>query len=125
MHIRLVNNSQQWRYMRGSQETRWLWISSSRGRKEYSLLYQEHLPLVVPRQVHTINQYSTVYSCSLCYPLTCISLVLFRLIFQVLCSRQMNCGVKAYRKLPALLSMMHSSWPLGERSMEQKARCGP
>lgn len=46
---RLVNISPQWRSRRGSQEIRWLWISSSRGRRGSSLPYLELLPLVVPR----------------------------------------------------------------------------
>lgn len=46
---RLVRNSQWWWSRRGSQEMRWRWISSSRGRKGSSLVYLELLPLDVLR----------------------------------------------------------------------------
>lgn len=48
----------------------------------------------------------------------------FRLISQVLCSRQRIWRVKVYRRLLVSLSMMHLSWQPGERSMEQMARYG-
>lgn len=46
---RLVRHSRLWRSRRESQGTRWLWISSSRGRRGSSLPYLELLPLAAPR----------------------------------------------------------------------------
>lgn len=122
---RLVNISQQWRSRRGSQEIRWLWISSSRGRRGSSLLYQGLLPLDAPRLSYYLHLRCPAHmSQSQCDRWPCICLVAFRLISLVLCSKPRTWRVKAYRRLLAFRSMMHLSWLPGERSMEQMARYG-
>ncbi len=60
---RSVRASLQLRSMRGRQKIKCPWISSSRGRRESSLQYQELLPLVVPRSSPCSHLFAL--SCSL------------------------------------------------------------